>query len=146
MTRVNEAEAPMAEAVGCVSYRGSKPMSYKTILVYLNDKRRAEAILEPTIQLAARDNAHLIGMHVYAGVPAPPVPLPFGSDVVKAVAAAQQKETEEIGGIFSRMTANRPFVPEWCAEKGPHVDPTAVVIEHSASVHTSVASMRRAVI
>lgn len=108
-------------------------MSYKTILVYLNDKRRAEAILEPALQLASRNNAHLIGMHVYAGVPAPPVPLPYGSEVVKAVAAAQRKATEEIAGIFSRMTAGRPFVAEWCAEKGPRVDPTSVVIEHGRS-------------
>jgi nucleotide-binding universal stress UspA family protein len=108
-------------------------MSYKTILAYLNDGRRAEATLEPAVQLAIRNNAHLIGMHVYAGVPAPPVPLPYGSEVVKAVAAAQRKATEEIAGIFSRMTAGRPFVAEWCAEKGPRVDPTSVVIEHGRS-------------
>jgi nucleotide-binding universal stress UspA family protein len=108
-------------------------MSYKTILVHLNDKRRAEAILEPALQLASRNNAHLIGMHVYAGVPAPPVPLPYGSEVVKVVAAAQRKETEEIAAIFARMTAGRPFVAEWCAEKGPRVNPTSVVIEHGRS-------------
>jgi nucleotide-binding universal stress UspA family protein len=114
-------------------------MSYKSILVYLSDTRRAEAILEPAIQLAVRNNAHLIGLHVYPGVPAPPVPLPYGSDVVRAVAAVQQKETEEIADIFSRMTANRPFVSEWRAEKGPHVDPTAVVIDHSLSADLIVA-------
>jgi nucleotide-binding universal stress UspA family protein len=114
-------------------------MSYKTILAYLNDGRRAEATLEPAVQLAIRNNAHLIGMHVYAGVPAPPVPLPYGSEVVKAVAAAQQKQTEEIAGIFSRMTVNRPFVAEWRAEKGPHVDPADVIIEHSRSADLVVA-------
>jgi nucleotide-binding universal stress UspA family protein len=106
-------------------------MSYKTILAYLSDTRRAEATLEPAVQLAGRNNAHLIGLHLYAGVPTPPLPLPYGSDVVRAVAAAQQKETEEIAGIFSRMTVGRPFAAEWRAEKGPHVDPTSVVIEHS---------------
>jgi nucleotide-binding universal stress UspA family protein len=108
-------------------------MSYKTILAYLNDKRHAEAILEPAVRLAGRNNGHLIGMHVYAGVPAPPVPVPYGSEVLKAVAAAQQQETKEIADIFSRMTANGPLVAEWRAEKGPHVDPTRVVIDHSRS-------------
>jgi nucleotide-binding universal stress UspA family protein len=108
-------------------------MSYKTILVYLNDKRRAEAVLEPAVRLASRNNAHLIGMHVYAAVPAPPIPLPYGSEVVKAVAAAQQKETEEIAGIFARMTADRPLVAEWRAEKGPRVDPSSLVIDHGRS-------------
>jgi nucleotide-binding universal stress UspA family protein len=83
------------------------------------------------VQLAARNNAHLIGLHVYATVPAPPVPLPYGADVVKAVAAAQQKETEDIAAIFDRVTAGQPFVAEWRAEKGPRVDPTSVVIDHS---------------
>lgn len=114
-------------------------MSYKTILVYLNDKHRAEAMLEPAVQLASRYNSHLIGMHVYAGVPAPPIPLPFGADVVRAVAAAQQRETEEIAGIFSRMTGNRPFVAEWRAEKGPHVDATAVVMDHGRSADLIIA-------
>jgi Universal stress protein family len=39
-------------------------MSYKTILVHLNDKRRAEAVLGSAIHLAIRHNAHLIGLHV----------------------------------------------------------------------------------
>jgi nucleotide-binding universal stress UspA family protein len=114
-------------------------MSYKTILAYLSDARRAEAILEPAVQLAIRNNAHLIGMHVYAGVPAPPVTLPYASDLVKAVAAAQQKETGEIAEIFSRMTANRPLVAEWRTEKGPHVDPAGVVIEHARSADLVIA-------
>jgi nucleotide-binding universal stress UspA family protein len=106
-------------------------MSYKTILVYLNDSRRAEAILEPAVYLAERNNAHLIGLHVFASVPAPPVPVPYGADIVKAVAAAQQKETEEIAATFARMTAGRQLVAEWRAAKGPRVDPTSAVLEHS---------------
>jgi nucleotide-binding universal stress UspA family protein len=106
-------------------------MSYKTILVYLNDNRRAEAILEPAVSLAERNNAHLIGLHVYATVPAPPVAVPYAADVVNAVAAAQQKETQEIAAVFSRMTAGRSLVAEWRAEKGPRVNPASVVLEHS---------------
>jgi nucleotide-binding universal stress UspA family protein len=114
-------------------------MSYKTILVYLNDKRHAEGVLVPAVQLAGRHNSHLIGMHVYPSVPAPPVPLPYGSDVVQAMAAAQKSETEDIAAIFARMTASQPFVAEWRAEKGPHVDPTAVVIEHGRSADLIIA-------
>lgn len=140
LTRVNVAPAPVADAASVTAViRGSKPMSYKTILAYLSDKRRAEAVLEPAIELAGRNNAHLIGMHVYPGVPAPPVPLPYGSEVVKAVAAVQKRETEEIAGIFSRMTANQPFVSEWRAEKSPHVDPAALVLDHSRCADLIVA-------
>jgi len=114
-------------------------MSYKTILVYLNDKRRAEAVLEAAVQLASRHNSHLIGLHVYASVPAPPIPMPYGSDVVRSIAAAQHKETEEIAAIFARMTANQPFVAEWRAEKAAHVDPADVVMDHSRSADLIIA-------
>ena len=114
-------------------------MSYKTILVHLNDKRRTEAILEAAVRLAGRHNSHLIGLHVYAGVPAPPIPIPYGSDVVRSLAAAQHKETEEIAAIFARMTANQPFVAEWRAEKAAHSDPTALGINHSRSADLIIA-------
>ena len=45
-------------------------MSYKTILVHLNDRRGAEVLLEPAITLASQYNSHLIGMCVYSSVPA----------------------------------------------------------------------------
>src|SRR5215470_11346418 len=115
------------------------PMSYKTILVHLNDTRRAEALLEPAVRLATRYNAHLIGLHVYAGVPAPPIPLPYGSDVVGAVAAAQLKEAEEIAATFARLTAEQPFVAEWRVEKGPGIDPAGIVMDHSRAADLVIA-------
>jgi hypothetical protein len=45
-------------------------MPYKTILVHLN----VEKMLQPALYLAQRYNAHLIGVHVYPRVLAPPVP------------------------------------------------------------------------
>jgi nucleotide-binding universal stress UspA family protein len=66
-------------------------VSYKTILVHLNDKRRAEAVLEPTIQLANRYNSHLVGLHV----------------------AAEHKDSDDIAATFSRMTTAGAFVAEW---------------------------------
>jgi nucleotide-binding universal stress UspA family protein len=114
-------------------------MSYKTILVHLNDERRAEALLEPAIQLASRHNAHLIGMHVYASVPAAPIALPYGSKMLGALAAGERKSTEQIAAVFARMTANRPFVAEWRALKVPHVDLAAVVMEHGRAADLIIA-------
>jgi hypothetical protein len=50
------------------------------MLVHLNDKRRAEAALEPVVSLASRYQAHLIGMHVYPSVPAAPIAVPRHHD------------------------------------------------------------------
>jgi nucleotide-binding universal stress UspA family protein len=114
-------------------------MSYKTILVHLNDTRRGDAVLEPAVRLATRYNSHLIGLHVYAGVPAPPIPMPYGGDVVRTVAAAQQKEAEEIAATFARLTAKQPFVAEWRVEKGPRIDPSGIVMEHGRSADLIIA-------
>jgi nucleotide-binding universal stress UspA family protein len=114
-------------------------MTYKTILVHLNDKRRAEALLEPAIYLASRHNAHLIGMHVYASLPAPPVAVPFASKVLGSLVAGERKETEEIASTFARMTANQPFVAEWRALKVPHVNLAAVVMDHGRSADLIIA-------
>jgi nucleotide-binding universal stress UspA family protein len=140
LTRVNGSEARLAEAREAVAAIGIQAMSYKTILCYLSDKRRAEAILEAATHLAARNSAHLVGCHVFPGVPAAPIPLPFGSEVLKAVAAAQHQETVDIAAIFSRMTVGKgPFTAEWRAEKGPRVDPTAAVLEHGRCADLIVA-------
>ncbi len=112
-------------------------MTYKTILVYLNDERRAVAMLEPAIDLAARYNAHLIGLHVHAALPAPPVS--YGSRVLGAIAAAARSEAEAIGSIFADMTTRRPFVAEWREVKVPHVDLAAVVMDHGRSADLLVA-------
>jgi nucleotide-binding universal stress UspA family protein len=114
-------------------------MPYKTILVHLNDTRRAEAVLETAVRLATRHNAHLVGLHVQATVPAPPVPLPYGGEVLRSVAAAQQKETDELTATFARLTAGQPLVAEWRVAKGQRVDPVDVVMDHSRAADLIVA-------
>jgi len=112
-------------------------MTYKTILVHLNDTRRAEALLEPAIDLAARNNAHLIGMHVYASLPAPA--MPFASRALSAIVAAERKQTDELAATFARMTANKPFVAEWRVLKVPHTDLAAVVMDHGRAADLIIA-------
>ena len=114
-------------------------MPYKTILVHLNDKRRAEALLEPAVALAARNNAHLVGMHVHTAVPAPPINMPYSGQVLGAMVATERKDTEEIAAIFQRMTKGQPFVAEWRAIKVPQVDLASVVMDHGRAADLIVA-------
>jgi nucleotide-binding universal stress UspA family protein len=114
-------------------------MSYKTILVHLNDKRRAEAVLGPAIHLARRYNSHLIGMHVHAGMSAAPVAMAYGAQVLGSMAGAEQKDAETIAAIFTVATANQPFVAEWRALQVPHVDLAGVVMDHGRAVDLIVA-------
>ncbi len=114
-------------------------MAYKTILVHLNDKRRIEAVLGPAMHLARRDNAHLIGLHVYASMPAPPLAMAYGAQVLGQVVAAERKDAEEIAASFAAATANQPFVPEWRCLKVPHVDLAGVVMDHGRAADLIVA-------
>jgi len=114
-------------------------MSYKTILVHLNDKRRAAAVLGPAIHLARRFNAHLIGMHVYASMPAPPVAMAYGAQVLGSVMAAERQEADLIAATFAEATANQSFVAEWRCLKVPHVDLAGVVMEHGRTADLIVA-------
>src|SRR5262245_7461722 len=114
-------------------------MSYKTILVHLNDPRRAEALLEPAVRLAAKHNAHLIGLNASASVPAAPVVVPYGTQVLGEIAANERKRTEELAAAFARMTAGQPLVAEWRAVKVPHVDLASVVMAHGRAADLIVA-------
>lgn len=114
-------------------------MSYKTILVHLNDARRTEAILAPAIELARRHNSHLIGLHVHASLPAPPVPLPIGAQVLGSVVATERLQTEKIAAQFAEATSGQPFVSEWRALKVPHFDLAAVVMDYGRAADLVVA-------
>ena len=114
-------------------------MPYKTILVHINDTRRTEAVLGPAMHLARRDNAHLIGLHVYASMPAPPLAMAYGAQVLGQVMARERKDAEEIAAAFAAATANQSFVPEWQSLKVPHVDLAGVVMDHGRSADLIVA-------
>lgn len=116
-------------------------MPYKTLLVHLNDRRRAEHLLRPAIALASRWNAHLIGLHVYPSIPQLSA---FGSriggEVVGTMVSAARQESEQVRAIFDRMTANQPIVAEWLAIKATGADLAEVVMEQGRAADLIVAS------
>src|SRR5262249_57228708 len=99
--------------------------------------RRAGALREPAMELATRYNSHLLGLHVYAGLPA--APMGYASALVGSLVAQERKPGEDVAATFARMTANAAFVPEWHLLKVPHVDLASVVIEHGRAVDLIVA-------
>lgn len=106
-------------------------MTWKTILVQLNDERRAELLLGVATHLANRSNAHLVGLHVSAAtVYLPPVPIPFGTDVLGSLEAGDKKEANRLREIFEAATKGGAFIPEWRAVRPAHQDIGAVVMDH----------------
>jgi nucleotide-binding universal stress UspA family protein len=89
-------------------------MLYKTILVHCNDKRRIEALLAPTVSLAERFQAHLIGLSVVppvsvisAGAEGPPITLDEHCKVYR------DDENPAMKSAFGAATHGRAFVGEW---------------------------------
>ena len=112
-------------------------MTYKTILVHLNDSRRVEKVLEPAAQLAARFNAHLIGLHVCSAVPASPIPM--ASSALGSLVAAERKNAEAIADTFKHMTRGQPYVAEWQLQKVSHLNLAGVVMERGRAANLIVA-------
>lgn len=112
-------------------------MTYKTILVHLNDSRRAEKVLEPAAQLAVRFNAHLIGLHVSSAVPASPIPM--ASSALASIVAAERRNSEAVAETFKRMTAGQPYVAEWQLQKVSHLDLAGVVMARGRAANLIVA-------
>jgi len=113
---------------------------YKTILVHLNDERRAASLLAPALDLARRANAHVIGLHVYPGiVMAPPLAMPYGTEVIGSVAQEERLESERLRWMFEEATRNQTLVPEWREVKATHADLAGIVIEHAMAADIVVA-------
>jgi nucleotide-binding universal stress UspA family protein len=114
-------------------------MPYKTILVHLNGKRRAEAVLGPAVHLARHNNAHLIGLHVYPNMPVPPIDMVYGAHPPSSVVSGQREEAEAVGSAFVAATANQPFVAEARSLKVPHIELAGVVMDHGRAADLIVA-------
>lgn len=113
----------------------------KTILVHLNDRRRAEALLAPVMAIARRRNSHVIGFHVYTGLP--PIPtttVPYGAEVLDAVVAADRREAEALRDIFGKVTAGAEFASEWISAKSPVPDLAQFVMQRGRCADLIVAS------
>ncbi|HKZ97651.1 MAG TPA: universal stress protein [Hyphomicrobiaceae bacterium] len=116
-------------------------MSYKTILVHLNNERRAGPLLELGAALARQFEAHLVGLHVFPSFRlTPPVPLPFGGEVAGAIRKEIREEAERLRAVFDRVTSTQSFVAEWRSITTERTDVATVVLNHARAADLVIAS------
>lgn len=116
-------------------------MSYKTILVHLTDERRARSSLAFASRLAGKFDAHLIGLYAFPAFRlTPPVPLPFGGEVVGQIRAALREDVESVKSVFDDVTARQPFVAEWRSITTERRPADQVVLEHARAADLVIAS------
>src|SRR5919109_4166502 len=116
-------------------------MSYKTLLVHLNDDRRARQLLEFAVELACAFEAHLIGLHVFPAFHlTPPVRLPIGGEILGGIRAQIHEEADRIKAIFDEMTAHQPIVPEWRSVTSERREAAVVALDHARTADLVVAN------
>lgn len=116
-------------------------MTYQTLLVHLNDVRRAERLLRPAIALAARGTAHLIGLHVVPHV-IPPTLLgvQIGAETTSAIKEQLADDGEAIRQLFLRMTAEANLDARWDSITAPTGDLAEAVMTRGRAADLIVAS------
>jgi nucleotide-binding universal stress UspA family protein len=117
-------------------------MSYKSIFVCLNDGRRAPQLLGLAAGLAARHDAHLLGLCVLPPVIAVrnAVPGRLETLMVEAHRDEHRQEIELISAAFDEAASGERFSAEWRlddAERGTVADK---VIEHARAADLIIAS------
>ena len=113
----------------------------KTILVHLNDHRRAESLLAPVVAIARRHTSHVVGFHTYTGLPpVAAVAVPYGASVLDSVVQADRREAEALEQMFRAATAGSAVSTEWISARSPHPDLAAFVMQHGRAADLIVAS------
>jgi nucleotide-binding universal stress UspA family protein len=115
-------------------------MTYKTILVQLNDEQRAARVLEPAVVLARKYGAHLIGLHVSPGLLYVP-PLPSAGGILGMIKEHERQVCDRIRGAFEDATRGQSFQAEmrFLNPRGRD-DLPALVMQHARTADLIVAS------
>ena len=87
-------------------------MSYKTILVHLNDERRVGGLIDAATQIGQRYDAHVIALYVMPPIPTYG-PTAFGAGYIQAGLKTFRDEADRVHKAFEAASRGRPIVPEW---------------------------------
>jgi len=120
-------------------------MSYKTILVHLHDKRRAERLLEASIPLARAMSGHLIGLAVLPPFVTIPASEGIGTSVtVDEHRIAYASEMQALKELFTE-TAKRPDAAfEWREADAGFTTAAGTIIEHGRAADLIVIAQKAA--
>jgi nucleotide-binding universal stress UspA family protein len=116
-------------------------VSYKTILVHLNNEARVRDILGPALDLARTFDARLIGLHAFPAYRlTPPVPMPLAKDLAGQIRGAITKEAQAIKSLFDEITVIEAIPTEWRSITTEGRDPALIVLDHSRAADLVIAS------
>lgn len=116
-------------------------MTYRTILMHCNDRRRIDALLAPSVGLADKFQAHLIGLSVVPPIAVistgPPNGIPI---VIDTHCKLYRQENPAMRGAFEEATRGRAFVSQWCDDDAGSGNVAERVLQHARCADLIVAA------
>lgn len=116
-------------------------MPCKTILVHVNDERRAGSVIDVAAHIADRHEAHLIGLFVIpSGLLSPATH--YGGRLIESARVRFREEAHRIGTSFEAATKGRAIVAEWRIVEPSrwHPEPAEAIIDQGRTADLVVAS------
>ncbi|MGH1418017.1 MAG: universal stress protein [Hyphomicrobiaceae bacterium] len=109
-------------------------MSYKTIVVYLQNSKRAGSLLELAVPLAKKHDAHVVGLFITPDIPLHPVvEIHLPEEIIVKQQQAIEKECEQVRVIFNQATQSITDKVEWRNPTCLHSAISDVIVDHALS-------------
>ena len=116
-------------------------MSYRTMLVHCNDKRRIEKLLAPTIGLAEEFQAHVIGLSIVPPVAVMSMGIPDGPPIViDDHCKLYREESLAMKVAFETAARGRTFVSEWRDDEADAFGVADRILQYARSVDLVIAA------
>ena len=116
-------------------------MTYKTIMVCLNEVDRIERLLDFAIEIADHQNAHILGLYVIPAVQIyPSVTIDVSSQVFDAYREFFKRHAQRVKDSFDSCMRRSGLRAEWCLVNGETPLVANAVIEHGMAADLIIAS------
>lgn len=116
-------------------------MTYKTIMVCLNEVDRIERLLDFAIEIADHQNAHILGLYVIPAVQIyPSVTIDVSSQVFDAYREFFKRHAQRVKDLFDSCMRRSGLRSEWCLVNGETPLVANAVIEHGMAADLIIAS------
>lgn len=115
-------------------------MGYKTVLVYFNDEKHAQQLIEAATRLATQQESHVIGLFVTPRVQIfPEVGPGMSAEILKAHQNAFAAEANAIHEKFEQAMKGQSFSAEWRHADAGFYQTAGEILEHARMADILVA-------
>lgn len=89
-------------------------MSYKTIVAYLSRTDGVRDVMNVALPLARKHSGHLVGVHVYSGVPVVgTIGAQVPAEIIEQYAQSMREDADAIGAAFNKCVDGETLQTEW---------------------------------